>query len=417
MNSIKSVELNGRNVCGHIYSERLRLLTLEKIDDAQNDSISEFLFHLVQTISSKSLQVLKKHIIRIQIGRMESQFGDKVAFIAQLALPKNKTFSKILSNYDQLTSVDGEQVVIEFCQSFVPCCSTPFSSFNSKCKFKTLEYRWQSEEGDQTGEWIKSESESNWFKRAVEIKDKKIQIDFVLDHVKPDDAAKYLAKFKESLEFMEVKPEEEEAEIPPIPWWTLERIEQLQREHGARPKWFCKGDQRLCTPCFEYNFLKILEWWMREVFIKSRTTDLGVQCILRNKKDAPPIQKKKRSKALVIKGPRECGKTLWFLGAVDHKLNRVVHIKNRVEKSQVINANSAWLILLDDYDMQPQDRQMIKSVFVGDATTWIGKWVSERYAGGLPCVVLLNDDETFWKLFHDEAFKSQAVFLDMGKVR
>ena len=168
----------------------------------------------------------------------------------------------------------------------------------------------------------------------------------------------------------------------------------------------CCGE---CLLCHEYYCLTTLRWWYNFVFLKR---DNGQEIM---QADGTLTQGVRRLKSLCVKGPRESGKTKWFQSLCKFLPHRVIHIKNKFNKDQFKHLKHAWLLLIDDFSyIEREDLQTIKPVQVAEPTVINVKWLSKLYEGGIPCVILCNEDKMFWSLYHACEDESQCKFLDLG---
>jgi hypothetical protein len=176
-----------------------------------------------------------------------------------------------------------------------------------------------------------------------------------------------------------------------FPIWSLNQIENLEKLGHKKPQ--CLVPQ--CKHCHELKSLQILKWWYEEVFISSSlssspydttttktssdstTTTTNTQDIFIKSDMSKILKTNRRLKGLVIRSAREVGKTSWFLSICQGDTSRIAHFKNKFTTGQEINKlknQTAWLILCDDMSkLNEEDKQCLKALFVGEATTITGK--------------------------------------------
>lgn len=172
-----------------------------------------------------------------------------------------------------------------------------------------------------------------------------------------------------------------------------------------------------CLICHEYLIWRNLLWWYEEVFMRSfRGADENKKMMQKYiLPDGSTIERPARLKSLVVKGPRESGKTKFFQGLCRFLEHRVCLVKNRFHRNLDKKLESAWLLLIEDFTFKENtDLQMLKAIVSGEPTVIEGKWLSLLYQGGIPCVILCNDADFYWYLYDSPDFHSQCQFIDLG---
>ncbi|RYE21417.1 MAG: hypothetical protein EOP45_09600 [Sphingobacteriaceae bacterium] len=255
-----------------------------------------------------------------------------------------------------------------------------------------------------------------------------------------------------------------------FPRWTEDRLKNLEDTHGTVhfSRWMSsdydkeegemriilrkenddddQGEEKLlgfkyhqieqpdCILCHEYLCLCILKWWYENCFL---TTPPDLKQPQQHAEPEPEPEPEPqpvlvlpdlstipfvpRKKGLVVLGQRETGKTKWFQSLLGYEDSAVIHFKNKFSKSEALKLKSASLILIDDFCFQTQsshheDLQAIKALVATEKTTIMGKWLAECYEGGLPCVILLNDEQQFQKFLQDTDMSSQCRFINLKNI-
>ena len=156
-----------------------------------------------------------------------------------------------------------------------------------------------------------------------------------------------------------------------FPIWSEKRLGILDEEGHIALLNSCES-YKTCKKCHEYKCLIVLKWWYKKIF----NPDSKISEDYFIKSDLTKIVKaKRRLRGLVVRSEREVGKTSWFKSICNGNDNKVVHIKNKFTSAQIkkIKNGKPWLILCDDVStLTAEDRQCLKSLFVGEPTTILG---------------------------------------------
>ena len=100
-----------------------------------------------------------------------------------------------------------------------------------------------------------------------------------------------------------------------------------------------------------------------------------------------------RSKALIIAGPQNTGKTKFALSLVNHE-GYACYFRQNFEKSQEKMLEGMKLLILDDFTyMESKQHETFKALFSGEKTTLEAKWMQTPLKAGYRTIFLTNNLE------------------------
>lgn len=313
--------------------------------------------------------------------------------------------------------LDGHEVSFTWLDKIL-YVKQPVVAFASSKKGLFLYLVNKGSEDHLSGPWIKGHLELPLIHQLVFTKNLDQRKEILLTKGAPQEIGRFADKYLANADLLQGSGIDPEERRPPFPKWSVRRLEQINLLHlqGTEPcaeSFRCRvaeirGSNEECKECLEYRTLSSLWWYFENVFMNPHEQVTYI-CA-----DESEIQGQKRLKALVVRGNRESGKTKFFESWCNFNPKRIIHIKGSFNKSQFTNLEHAWLILIDDFQFTlGKDLQTLKSIVAGESTVIRGPWLSRSYPGGIPSVILCNEDHLFYWLYQNSNFNDQCLFIDI----
>lgn len=417
----KTERINGRNIHLRISGEACARLLVTTTDEGFEEETEIFLLQLVRTIS-KLVQHHSKHYLKEIILSRREALSNVIEALGTLDVDDRTAVSMKDPGLVQFDLGDQSMTltIIPTPEEFSRL-KAPHIKFYELCNNLTIQYAYkQPKQGDPASglekrkpRWTKTLRPDNIIRRLLKTDSREEEIATILDGFDEQDLKRYGKNLISMVEAMKL-PKIDPNERPDcFPFWTEGRIQELEHSHAIcidtlrKQMTTCLREDEDCNLCHEYCCLMTLRWWYYEIFCK-KDEKIKLTCANGDIKEDLG-----RLKGLVVKGERDSGKTKWFEAICKFLPHRVCTFKNRPLKEDSGNINSAWLILIDDYHYNPNDLQMMKALLVGEKTAVMGKWLAKKYYGGIPCIVLCNEDEFYLPLREIPEFRSQCKFIDL----
>lgn len=446
----------------------LRILTFSQKDFAFKDEQLRAMEAVLSALRQYIWNWSNRDMLRVQMSSPEEQHNQelnssivKMEGIVELTLTgPGHSFKKRLPE-DQSLNVDlarGGSISTKFQLKLLLKGAyqlrNPFRVFNGKKEGVTVEF-FLNDDGDNYQQHC---SEVSLMAKLFSTRNVEKQKSILVEEIPPLDLLKYGSNMLSNIELFAPTDQQSLLQERPycFPYWALDRIYELETTHpvmtaarerdlalnhctlvepaASNPSSPCKtlncascwayfmfrkqgncGQARDCLLCHEYWVWKNLEWWYNDVFMPSFDKDNQPLLTQITLPDGSTTQKPARLKSLVVRGPRGSGKTKFFQSICGFLRHRIIHVKNRFHKDALKHLRIAWLMLLEDFNYQENlDMQVLKALVAGETTVLEGKWLSLIYEGGVPCVILCNEEKLYWYLYTNSNFNTQCKFIDLG---
>lgn len=399
--------INGRHLYAKLTSNLFSSIELEKRDPNLTEEAATLLASIVDNFSTAIHRWCSHYFNRIQLVKINA--NEMHAFFSLSNL--NSSFSRRHpSDEERRFEVNNTLINIELVPSKYGNRKNPYWYFNDEHKGISIEYEWVKADDvkRKPGHFKRCPSTHNYAMDAMRAQSYGEQRAIVIDNMKADDVLKSGNNIMHNIRLLQ-NPLDPNEKPDGFPVWGQQKIDLIKATHPTLKEEGSCIDPEDCLLCHEYQVWSIFRWFYYEVFLKRGQKEDIYNANLE------PVKMPCRLYGLVVLGPRETGKTKLMQVFCNLNKRRMVRFKKSVNRQQSLNFKDAWLTTFDDFRYTPDNYELLKAMFAGEATTVEGKWLQQFIDDGEmpPACVLTNDPEFFMALQKDENMASQCKFIDL----